>query len=205
MRTHRLCLIALALATGCGGEDEHLVDAAGTLDGPPGDAALDGAIDASVDAGGTVCGGILGVPCAADEYCDFPLDSCGFTDEQGTCKPRPEACPDGIVAEPRCACDNMVYGNECDAYAAGFDLNAAGGCAVPDGWFACGYTQCNLFTDYCQHDVSDIGGEPDTFTCKPLPGCPSQFPTCGCLADEPCGSFCTGDGPTGLTLTCPGG
>lgn len=192
---------ALLLAvTACGGDrDEALpVDGAGLDTGAP-DAPTDAATPSKR------CGGFVGETCDPDQFCDFPGNTCGVSDEQGECKPRPVGCPDVLVFEPNCGCDGTVYGSECDVYAAGSDRNAAGTGPVPGGSFACGYTQCNLFNQYCVREVSDIGGEPDVFRCQALPGCPSQFPTCGCLASEPCGAFCTGQGTTGLTLTCPGG
>ncbi len=192
-----LSVVFLGLAaSGCDGADEHpgtdapaVIDAASTVDAP----------------GEQLCGGFAGAVCDADEYCDFAANTCGATDEQGVCKPRPVGCPDVLVFMANCACDGMVYGSECDVYAAGSDRNALGSCTLPAGTFACGYTQCNVFTQYCRRDVSDVVGVPDDYSCLPVPSCPSQFPTCGCLAAEPCGSMCTGDGATGLTLTCPGG
>lgn len=190
------CAFGLAAAAaGCGGEDEHFpTDAATTIDAA-----------SSIDAAIRQCGGRAGQLCNADEYCDFNRNSCGATDESGACVTRPTACPDVLVAVPTCGCDSVVYGSECDAYAAGADLNAAGSCPVAAGSFACGYTQCNLHTQYCRRDISDVGDEPDGYSCQPVPSCPAQFPTCGCLAAEPCGAMCSGAGVTGLTLTCPGG
>lgn len=199
MTAPRLSLSTILLAAGlvaCGSDDERLppiVDAA-----PPG-------LDASLDASSGRCGGILGETCAAGQYCDFPLNSCGATDEQGSCKPRPTSCPDTLVAVPTCGCDGTVYSQDCEAYMAGADLNALGSCPVPEGLFACGYTQCSIATQYCARQVSDIGDEPDSYACLPLPWCSSEHPTCACLASEPCGAQCSGEGVTGLTLTCPGG
>jgi hypothetical protein len=159
--------------------------------------------DAEIDAStGTTCGGFANAQCGPSEFCDFANNGCGDADEVGTCQPRPTTCPDtaGIAARPTCGCDKTVYGGECDANAAGVDLDAHGNCPVPQGSFACGYTQCSLQNQYCKREVHARGG--DTFSCVPLPGCPSQFPNCACLANEPCGSVCTGNGPTGLTLTC---
>ena len=190
--------IGLALAAGCGDGDEHL-----GIDATVIDAAT--SIDAEPDAATRQCGGFAGMTCTASEYCDYDRNSCGATDEQGTCVTRPTDCPDLLVAVPTCGCDNVVYGSECDAYAAGADLNAFGSCPVAAGSFACGYTQCNVHSQYCRRDVSDIGNEPDTYSCQTVPACPSQFPTCACLAAEPCGAMCSGAGVTGLTLTCPGG
>ena len=197
MRALRLCPLVLLLAAACGDRDD-----APPVDAAPGDGATDAASDGAT---GARCGGFAGLTCAADQFCDFARNTCGATDEEGECKPRPTACPDTLVFQANCACDGMIYGSECDVYAAGSDRNALGGCPVAGGSFACGYTQCNVFNEYCRREVSDIGDEPDVFSCQPLPGCPSQFPTCACLAGELCGSQCTGQGTTGLTLTCPGG
>jgi len=73
--------------------------------------------------GGT-CGGIAGVQCADDEYCDYENNRCGITDGAGTCKRRPEACPD--IYSPTCACDGEVHSSACDAAAHGFDVSANG-------------------------------------------------------------------------------
>lgn len=153
---------------------------------------------------GGICGGNSGATCPAAQYCDFALNGCGAADETGVCTDRPIGCPDPVFI-PHCGCDGVVYGTDCDAYAAGTDLNKYGGCTVPAESFACGWSQCDRLTQYCQHSISDIGGEPDGYTCMAIPGCPSQFPNCACLVDEPCGSACTGDFANGLTLTCAGG
>lgn len=195
MSAPRLLAILVVLVAGCGGGDEHLPP---VIDAPV-------AVDAAPDASGRACGGHGGGTCHADEYCDFAANTCGATDEQGTCTPRPTSCPDLLVAIPTCGCDSTVYGQPCEAFMAGTDLNAGGSCPVPAGMFACGYTQCTILTQYCERQVSDVVGEPDTYACRPLPSCPSQFATCTCLATEPCGAQCTGMGTTGLTLTCPGG
>jgi hypothetical protein len=152
---------------------------------------------------GSVCGGFANQQCGPTEFCDFDRDGCGAADESGTCRPRPTGCPDNF--DPVCGCDGQVHSNACDASAAGIDVNANGTCPVDAGRFACGFRTCDLMTEYCEHGFSDIGSEPDSFTCKPLPACPSQFPSCGCMTAEPCGSMCSGTATTGLTLTCPGG
>jgi hypothetical protein len=152
---------------------------------------------------GRACGGFNPQPCAADELCDFPRNSCGAADEGGTCVKRPTGCPD--IFQPTCGCDGQMHDNACEAAAVGADVNANGTCAVEAGKFACGFLQCDLMTQYCEHAFSDVGSEPDSFACKALPACPSQFPTCSCLVNEPCGAMCAGSGTTGLTLSCPGG
>jgi hypothetical protein len=156
------------------------------------------------DGGGSLrpCGGFAGASCAAGEFCDFGRNSCGATDEQGTCRARPSGCDD--LFAPVCGCDNLVHSNECDAQAAGVDVNASGSCPVPAGQFACGFRTCQTTSEYCQRGVSDVGNEPDTFTCKPLPGS-CGTPNCSCVVAEPCGSFCTNGSAGGLIVTCPGG
>jgi len=157
------------------------------------------------DAGGpgATCGGFAGTRCVVGEFCDFGPNTCGGTDETGTCRPQPTACPD--VVDPVCGCDGQIHGNECEANASGFDVNATGSCAVDPGEFACGFRVCSLATSYCQRAASDVGGEPDGFSCIPLPiGCGST-PSCACLTSEPCGSLCSGDAANGLELLCPGG
>jgi hypothetical protein len=179
----RLPWLALLLLTGC---PEH------------------GSGGARPDGGGSLrpCGGFAGTSCSAGEFCDFGRNTCGATDEQGTCRARPSGCPD--LFAPVCGCDNVVHSNECDAQAVGVDVNANGSCPVPSGQFACGFRTCLTTSQYCEHGTSDVGSEPDTFTCKPLPQSCGMTATCSCVALEPCGSFCTNT-PTGLTVRCPGG
>ena len=170
----------------------------GSRDGGPGGADGGGG-------SGRACGGKIGQPCEADEFCDFSDNGCGFNDGTGVCRTRPAGCPD--LFAPTCGCDGRTHGNECDANAAGVDVNASGGCPLEAGRFACGFRQCDVAGQYCQRATSDVGGEPDGFACIPIPGsCPS-LATCGCLqaANEPCADICEGQGASGLTVTCPGG
>lgn len=158
--------------------------------------------DGGGGAGGP-CGGAAGLKCADDEYCDYPLNNCGANDAVGECKPKPEAC-DKVYA-PVCTCQGTVAGNDCAAYVSGSDLSSTGGCAAPAGMFACGAGFCDLATQYCQRTTSDVGGEPDSYGCQPLPAaCASGTASCDCLAAENCGSLCSESGG-GFTLTCPGG
>jgi hypothetical protein len=72
------------------------------------------------------------------------------------------------------------------------------------GLFACGAGFCELTTQYCLHDVSDVVGEPDVYTCQPLPGGCGSTPSCPCVASVTCGTMCDTI-HTGLTLTCAAG
>ena len=148
------------------------------------------------------CGGFSGASCKATEFCDFGRNTCGGTDEQGTCRARPSGCPD--LFAPVCGCDHLVHSNECDAQGVGVDVDASGSCPVPSGQFACGFRTCQTTSEYCQRAVSDVGNEPDSFLCKQLPGSCGTPASCGCVASEPCGSSCA-SGAGGLTVTCPGG
>jgi len=152
---------------------------------------------------GAPCGGFGGGQCPANEWCDFPQDDCGSADGSGFCKPRPGGCPD--VFAPVCGCDGTIHSNSCEAQAIGIDLDAAGGCPAEVGLFTCGARQCELATEYCQRATSDIGGEPDSFTCVQLPGTCTALSNCDCLANEACGDLCSGDPDDGFTVICPGG
>lgn len=151
---------------------------------------------------GRSCGGFAGTQCGPKEFCDFGRNTCGATDESGTCRARPTSCPD--LFAPVCGCDGETHPNECDANAGGIDVNAGGGCPLAGGEIACGFRTCRSDTQYCERGVSDVASEPDTFTCKALPATCGITATCGCLVAEPCAGSCTASGG-GLTVTCPGG
>ena len=216
MRTHhRIGIALLALtavaAAGCrrsppGGSDSGADGSVTSDGGGPGDAATTdgGGSDAAVGtdaAPGASCGGFTGATCDSTEYCDYPDDLCGAADGSGTCTPRPTGCPDNY--DPVCACGGGVYGNACDAAAAGWDVSALGGCTPPPGYFACGAELCATSVEYCWHYVDDTG-MPDRWACMPLPVCSS--PGCACVnTAPPCAGTCT-DGPGGeATYTCGGG
>lgn len=150
-----------------------------------------------------MCGGFAGIPCAADQYCDFPDNSCGNADQSGTCKPRPMACDASYT--PTCGCDGQIYGNGCTANAAGHDVASSGACQSPMGLFACGEHFCDLKTSYCQLQISDVATQPNTYTCTALPAGCGASPACPCLVNEPCSNACTMQNGGGLQLSCPGG
>lgn len=74
---------------------------------------------------GEVCGGIAGFPCPEGKFCKLPTGSC-CCDFTGTCEPMPQVCNDEF--NPVCGCDQMTYGNECQASAAGVSVASAGEC-----------------------------------------------------------------------------
>jgi hypothetical protein len=61
--------------------------------------------------GGTPCND--NSDCLNDEYCVKP--ECSF--DGGLCIPRPTECPQ--ISAPVCSCDNVTYGNDCEAAKAG--------------------------------------------------------------------------------------
>lgn len=59
------------------------------------------------------CGGILGEACPEGQFCQFRPERCNVSDDQGTCRSIPDACPD--VWMPVCGCDGKTHGNACEA------------------------------------------------------------------------------------------
>jgi len=75
-----------------------------------------------------VCGGFAGIPCKADQWCDFPSNHrCGIADQFGQCRARPQFCPQ--IFMPVCGCDGKSFNNACEAARAGTDVAHAGRCA----------------------------------------------------------------------------
>ena len=195
----RTTLLALCLLVACGSSDRTPPipvepDAATT---PPPDAATTPPVPDAAQV--RSCGGFANLKCSADEFCDYEDNKCGITDGQGTCKPRPGACP-AIVGPEVCGCDGKAHSTECAAEVDGTDLNANGTCDKVVGKFACGYLLCDVRNQYCRAEPHASG--PASYTCATLPVC-QNTPSCTCLAGERCGTQCTGDDKVGLTLTCP--
>ena len=147
--------------------------------------------------------------CAADEHCAFTPGLCGKGKRPGACRPRPTECHEARA--PVCGCDGKAHGSECEARAAGIDLDANGGCRerIP-GWIACGPRYCDAHTSYCEIVLSDVFELPTDYTCKPLPAaCVPEGDvarSCDCFpAGTRCLSFCgyiPSGGLKGFHLTC---
>jgi len=76
---------------------------------------------------GEPCGSRGMNQCAAELYCDFPLDArCGEVDHPGRCQRLPTTCPN--TEELVCACDGRTYSNACFAHLRGLSVRAEGAC-----------------------------------------------------------------------------
>ena len=73
------------------------------------------------------CGGDQAAACTENEFCQYPLGSCGTGAAAiGNCMKKPEMCAE--VNEPICGCNGKTYANECKAWLEGISVKSKGEC-----------------------------------------------------------------------------
>jgi hypothetical protein len=155
---------------------------------------------------GAPCGGLPGLTCPSDQYCVWADGSCGGGDQEGVCTGKPMSCAvfEAVPWEV-CGCDGKVYEDSCNAAQSGVDISNHGGCQLQQGQVACGPLVCVNGNQYCEHNLSDVSGQPDSYTCRFFPATCPMPATCACLSGEPCGTNCTQAADGTITVMCPGG
>lgn len=129
--------------------------------------------------------------CAPNDYChnnDFGISEC---------RPRPTDCP--ALDEPVCGLDGQVYGNECQANAAGVSIAMYHSCPPPaPELFPCGAWFCKRGVEVCVEVFES------SLSCQPLPQACSAEPSCeACYSTLPDHCIeCYDDGPGAVSLSC---
>ena len=153
----------------------------------------------------TTCGGITGLPCSADQFCELPAATCDTADLLGQCVAVPGGCPD--VYLPVCGCDGVTYGNDCERQAAMAQKAHGGRCdcveaAGPPGFKAVDHDGDGC-ADKCRATCDthcDCYQNPALSFSTP---CPLLCPTCGgfwTCEQNLCTEHC---GPVPPQAACP--
>ncbi|HEY0463832.1 MAG TPA: Kazal-type serine protease inhibitor domain-containing protein [Polyangiaceae bacterium] len=170
--------------SGLGGQPAANAGAAGSKPGGSAGSAGSQPTGNGGSPGESLCGGQLGLKCAATEYCAFDAKAaCGTGDQTGVCTPRPQICPD--IYAPVCACDGQTYSNECEAAGKGSSVLYTGVCQEPSSGNVCGGLKpasCAK-SEYCNFPIETKCGSGDqTGLCTRIPdACDAvSDPVCGC-------------------------
>jgi hypothetical protein len=156
--------------------------------------AHDGACEGGT---GKNCGGIAGLQCDGEQYCNFPVATmCGSGDQFGQCADKPTVCTKEL--HEVCGCDGKTYSNPCMAASAGISIASEGPCSTGSGngsGKTCGGligAQCPT-GEYCNFPESaQCGAADQTGTCNKKPEiCTADYtPVCGC-DDKTYGNACS--------------
>jgi hypothetical protein len=131
------------------------------------------------------CGGLLGVPCAPNQYCDYGPYQCPGPDQPGVCLDKPTSCPKNY--DVVCGCTSgAMFDNPCFAHMAGEDASycpGTGGAGGGPGSSCGGIAGTPCPTGYyCDFPDKLCGGNDNLGTCISAPPdkCAGDGEVCGC-------------------------
>ncbi len=194
--------VGSAIVLACGGQ----------VNGPSdGGASQDAAKDVTVTGdGGSGCNATS--DCRSDGYCDFHGRCSLSSNRFGQCIFKPTNCPPQTTPAYVCGCDGKAYESECQAHAAGVDIDNQGSCPSPGKEYVkCGALFCNVLSQYCVITSNDAIDPKDPvpfiYGCAPIPQtCPNKPATCGCFPSGiPCSAAQCSEANGLVTIKCPGG
>jgi hypothetical protein len=194
-------------ATGRGGAGGVIVSGGATAVG--GIVASGGAVGAGGATGtggaGALCGGIAGLSCPPNRYCDFPGGTCGNADMTGTCAVIGAGLCSDIYA-PVCGCNGKTYPNDCVRQQDAVSKASDGTC--PTSTSACPATIAQIKTWPCTAGLTcEYGTDPrpacrESATCTngswvvttPAPCAVLPVVTCPATREAAAGQACTASG-----------